>query len=84
MRISITQHCSANGQVVDAYGKKVRYYPEVPSVLKKLNDEDYEMGVASRTGEIDGAYELLDMLGWDKYFKYKEIYPGSKVTHFNK
>lgn len=82
--ISNTQRCSSNGRVVDARGQRVNYYPEVPSVLKKLTREGYDLGVASRTSEIEGAYQLLDVLGWDEYFKYKEIYPGSKVTHFNK
>ena len=37
-----------------------------------------------RTGEIDGAEQLLHLWDWNKYFTYKEIYPGSKVTHFAK
>ncbi|XP_050312106.1 magnesium-dependent phosphatase 1-like isoform X2 [Anthonomus grandis grandis] len=72
-----------NGDVLDAHGSKVKFYPEVPGVLKSLKEEGYELGVASRTGEIKGANQLLDLFGWDKYFTYKEIFPGSKVTHFN-
>lgn len=41
------------------------------------------MGVASRTSEIQGANQLLDLFEWNKYFKYKEIYPGCKKKHFN-
>ncbi|KMQ96579.1 magnesium-dependent phosphatase 1-like protein [Lasius niger] len=47
-----------------------------------LLEEGYELGVASRTSEIKGAKQLLDLFGWKKYFKYVEIFPGSKVTHF--
>jgi magnesium-dependent phosphatase 1 len=69
---------------MDATGDKVRFYPEVPKVLDKLQRDGYELGVASRTGEIDGANQLLELFNWNSYFKYKEIYPGCKVTHFNR
>lgn len=42
------------------------------------------ISVASRTGEIDGAEQLLNLFGWNKYFQNKQIYPGSKDTHFNR
>ncbi|XP_031826076.1 magnesium-dependent phosphatase 1 [Nomia melanderi] len=70
--------------VVDAHGQIIRYYKEVPEVLKRLSDEGYELGVASRTSEISGAKQLLNLFNWEKYFKYKEIYPGCKVAHFSK
>ncbi|CAK9797292.1 Magnesium-dependent phosphatase 1 [Anthophora quadrimaculata] len=70
--------------VVDSHGQTIRYYKEVPEVLKHLSEEGYELGVASRTSEIQGAKQLLHLFNWDRYFKYKEIYPGSKVTHFSK
>lgn len=76
--------CRKDNAIVDVRGKKIRFYEQVPEILKKLYDEGYELGVASRTSEIRGAFQLLDLFGWDKYFKYKEIYPGCKVTHFNK
>ncbi|XP_078041081.1 magnesium-dependent phosphatase 1 [Augochlora pura] len=69
--------------IVDAHGQKINYYKEVPDVLKKLTNEGYELGVASRTSEITGANQLLKLFNWEKYFKYKEIYPGSKVKHFS-
>ncbi|XP_003703091.1 magnesium-dependent phosphatase 1 [Megachile rotundata] len=69
--------------VVDAHGQIIRYYKEVPDILKRLSEE-YELGVASRTSEIQGANQLLKLFNWDKYFKYKEIYPGCKVSHFSK
>lgn len=42
------------------------------------------MSVASRTGEIDGAEQLVNLFGWNKYFTNKQIYPGSKDTHINR
>ena len=71
------------GNVIDATGDKVKYYPEVPKVLDSLHKDGYELAVASRTGEIKGANQLLELFDWNRYFKYKEIYPGCKVTHFN-
>lgn len=37
-----------------------------------------------RTEDPPAAKELLKVLNIDWYFSYKEIYPGSKVTHFKK
>lgn len=67
---------------MDAHGQTIKHYPEVPEILKFLKDEGIPVAAASRTSEIDGANQLLDLFGWDKYFKYKEIYPGSKLHHF--
>jgi len=71
-------------KVVDAHGRIIRHYSDVPDVLKQLSGEGYELGVASRTSEIKGARQLIDLFGWKKYFKYVEIFPGSKITHFSK
>ncbi|KAF2351849.1 HAD-superfamily phosphatase subfamily IIIC [Trinorchestia longiramus] len=75
---------SSKGTVVDNSGRTVKHYPEVPEVLADLHSQGYELGVASRTSEIPGANQLIKLFGWDKYFSYKEIYPGCKITHFKK
>ncbi|KAF5302678.1 hypothetical protein FQA39_LY10174 [Lamprigera yunnana] len=62
----------------------IKCYKEVPEVLEKLHQKGYILAVASRTSEIRGANQLIDLFGWDKYFTYKEIYPGRKTTHFSK
>ena len=62
----------------------MKYYKEVPEVLKKLRELGYELAVASRTTEIQGAKELLELLDWKKHFQYIEIYPGCKITHIRK
>ncbi|XP_076028335.1 magnesium-dependent phosphatase 1-like isoform X2 [Oratosquilla oratoria] len=72
------------GKILDSCGKTVKPYPEVTSVLKHLQKEGYILAAASRTGEIDGANQLLKLFEWEKFFTYKEIYPGSKVHHFKR
>ncbi|KAH0950276.1 hypothetical protein HN011_010580 [Eciton burchellii] len=73
----------AQNKIVDAHGHVVEYYFDVPDILKRLSKEGYELGIASRTSEIRGANQLLELFDWKKFFKYIEIFPGSKVTHFS-
>ncbi|XP_044732035.1 magnesium-dependent phosphatase 1-like isoform X2 [Chrysoperla carnea] len=70
------------GAVKDSRDEKVKFYPEVPEVLKTLHQQGYILAVASRTPETAGANQLLKLFDWDKYFNYKEIYPGCKDKHF--
>jgi len=42
----------------------------------------YKIGIASRTGAIKDARQLIKFFGWDQYIDYQEIYPGCKVAHF--
>ncbi len=67
---------------MDATNREVKYYAEVPKILSYLEAEGYDLGVASRTSEIQGANQLLELFNWNKFFRYKEIYPGSKDRHF--
>lgn len=81
----VTPFCKKNeNEAVDAHGQTLQHCKDVPNILKELSNKGYELGIASRTSEIQGANQLLNIFGWDKYFKYKEIYPGSKVAHFSK
>ncbi|XP_057658278.1 magnesium-dependent phosphatase 1-like [Diorhabda carinulata] len=74
---------NASGHIVDRNNTKIECYPEVPEVLNELHNEGYTLAVASRTSEIKGAKQLIQLFGWDKYFKYLEIFPGQKTKHFN-
>jgi len=71
-----------NGKVVDRNGREIKHFPEVPALLQRLVAEGFEIAAASRTHEVDGAHQLLQLFGWEQYFSYKEIYPGCKITHF--
>ena len=71
------------GNVINATGNKMKYYPEVRKVLDSLQKDGYELAIASGTRATEEANQLLELFDWNRYFKYKEIYPGCKVTHFN-
>ncbi|XP_064598864.1 magnesium-dependent phosphatase 1-like [Liolophura sinensis] len=72
----------SDGRIHDRNGQRIKFYSCVPDILQRLQNEGYQLGVASRTGATAEANELLILFDWDKYFAYKEIYPGSKTTHF--
>ncbi|XP_067832957.1 magnesium-dependent phosphatase 1 [Heptranchias perlo] len=73
-----------NGTVVDSAGRTINLYPDVIDVLQSLRRDGILMAAASRTGEVAGANQLLSLLKLEQYFVQKEIYPGSKVTHFER
>jgi len=77
-------HKNSTGKVVDSRGSVIKYYPDTPTILKYLKENNIGISVASRTGEIDGAEQLIQLFGWNKYFQNKQIYPGSKDKHIKK
>uniref|UniRef100_G3TZL0 Magnesium-dependent phosphatase 1 n=1 Tax=Loxodonta africana TaxID=9785 RepID=G3TZL0_LOXAF len=76
-------HRSRDGTVRDSRSRTVRLYPDVPEVLR-LQGLGVPVAPASRTGEIEGANQLLELFDLIRYFVRREIYPGSKVTHFKR
>ena len=69
--------------VSDARGKIVNLYPDAMEIFQVIQDNSIPMAVASRTEEPEWARQLLELLSIRDKFKYEEIFPGSKVTHFN-
>lgn len=68
--------------IVDACKAKVESYPQATHILQTLSSLGYKIGIASRTGAIKDARELINLFGWQQYINYQEIYPGCKVSHF--
>ena len=73
-----------SGGVRDARGIQMEPFPDVDQILLKLHQNGIPLAAASRTSYPEGAFSLIKLFGWSDYFKYKEIYPGSKTTHFKK
>lgn len=69
--------------IVDACGQKIQPYPHSTSILQRLSGLGYKIGIASRTSAIKDADILVNLLDWKQYITYQEIYPTSKVQHFN-
>ncbi|KAK2556900.1 Magnesium-dependent phosphatase 1 [Acropora cervicornis] len=73
-----------HGSVEDRRGYKIKLYDDSLAILELLKAKGICMAAASRTDDPPAAKELLRALDIDQYFTYKEIYPGSKVSHFKK
>lgn len=74
----------SDGKVYDGHGRQVKYYRDVPEILKRLQSEGYKLAVASRTPCTEEARSILHLFDWNQYFTYKEIYPGTKTNHFKR
>jgi len=77
-------HMGSNGKVYDARKDEIKYYKDVPEILRTLHKDGYQLGIASRTGAPQEASDLTRLFNWDQFFHYRQIYPGCKITHFKK
>ncbi|CAB1332027.1 unnamed protein product, partial [Coregonus sp. 'balchen'] len=64
---------SQSGVVLDARGEKIKLYSETLDILTSLHDQGIQIGVASRTGEVGGANQLLSLFNLNLYISFKEI-----------
>lgn len=69
-------------RVRDRQDRHFRLYPDVPSILDQLEAAGCLLALASRTEQPSWAREVLDLMGIRQRFQFEEIYPGSKVRHF--
>ncbi|MEM9158559.1 MAG: magnesium-dependent phosphatase-1 [Verrucomicrobiota bacterium] len=72
-----------NGGVFDAVGRRVKLYDAVDPTVSLLEDAGVKMALASRTDQPAWARELIGLLDYGDRWDYEEIYPSSKVRHFN-
>ena len=72
-----------NNHVVDSYGSEIVLYPDVKDILEDLKSRNVTMALASRTSAPSWARQLLKLFDIEDYFTYQEIYPSSKIAHFN-
>lgn len=84
--------------VKDRYGEGYAFYPDVPGILAACRAHGVRVAAASRTSAPDLAAQMLSLLSvWpdgaaaaDKgrpakgFFDNLQIYPGSKVRHFER
>jgi len=70
-----------NGHILDACDSVIRLYPDSREILEKTS-QLYPLAIASRTHEPGRALELMSLFNIRQYFRYIEIYPGSKTEHF--
>jgi len=75
---------ASNSKVYDKHKQHVKFYPDVPEILRKLHEDGFQLGIASRTGAVQEASDLTRLFQWDQFFRYRQIYPGCKITHFKK
>jgi len=85
---------SSHDSVKDRFGESFAFYKDVPSILSALQSNGIKVGAASRTSAPDLGREMLRLLHIHdsegkkrksiEFFDHLEIYPGSKITHFNK
>lgn len=71
-------------KVCDAAGRTLKSFPDVTAILHRLHSEGYKLGIASEAMYKDECARLVKLFGWDEFFDYNEIYPGSKIFHFVK
>ncbi|KAF8567134.1 hypothetical protein P879_07574 [Paragonimus westermani] len=71
-------------KVLDSNGEAVNVCPDSNYLLESIKNEDgVLLACASRTVFPESALQLIRVHGWDKLFDVMEIYPSSKVKHFN-
>lgn len=58
---------------MDADGKIVRYFNDVPKVFQYLKEKHIRIGITSLTAEPTDAYDLLETLGWTEYIAFVEM-----------
>ena len=69
-------------RVVDTGDRHVKLYDDVSQIMDHLDKQAIPMALASRTEQPQWASQLLQLLEIQHRFQYSEIYPSSKLRHF--
>ena len=72
-----------NGNVYDSAMAHIRLYPDVIDIFETLLKHKKKIAVASRTSAKANAKQLMELLNIAPYVHFEEIFPGSKIQHFN-
>jgi len=70
--------------LLDVDGRLIKMYPDVKEILVHLKNSKKNITIASRTGAPEIATQLIELFKIYDFFSHPQIYPGSKVTHFQK
>ncbi len=68
--------------IQDGDGRQIKLYRDVLEILNHLDQNNKLISAASRTNAPDIAYKLMSMFEIRDYFDHPQIYPGSKIRHF--
>ena len=79
---TIAPYRRQNGHILDGEGRMIILYPEVREILESLRHQGVSMALASRTHSPETARKLLQLFGIGHFFIFQQIYPGSKIRHF--
>ncbi|MEM7010216.1 MAG: magnesium-dependent phosphatase-1 [Verrucomicrobiota bacterium] len=71
-----------DGKIFDAEEREFKLYPDIEPIVQQLQEDGCLLGIASRTSEPGWARWVLDIWELREQFDFEEIYPGSKITHF--
>jgi magnesium-dependent phosphatase 1 len=67
-------------------GEHVKLYPGAQAIIDTVRScdswSDVQFAIASRSQSVDWAQDLLTQFGLRDLFKFVEIFPGHKRTHF--
>lgn len=77
-------HIDDSGTVRDSRFACVPVYQDTEKILSSLHSQGFKIAIASRSTDREGANQLLSLYNLNQYISFKEIYPGSKVTHFKR
>ena len=70
-------------RVLDRRDYHVQIYSDVLAILESCEENGCSLALASRTEQPRWAEQLIDLLGIADWFEFREIYPSSKLRHFD-